>query len=273
MRTPHRCLLLAALLTFVLLCACQGVPKGDDLPKQLPMGTDVAGPRSGKASSDNQTNDIPVAGGYNVGGTQNNNAVTAKVQPSRQNTGSGHLVTGFVMGQTAGQVLEARQKFLAAAKDDPALKSIADEIAALMQTVELTPEWQTRVDALRGMYAAARDGFIEKWSADAGGGAAEHLSMSSLTTLVNIGIISGNVGHDERAPTNVEALGVASALPRVVKAARGLDSALTPGEQEIAIEETVNEILGARDLSGLTPEEVEATREKLKETLGKLFGN
>ena len=112
-------------------------------------------------------------------------------------------------------------------KEDPVLQSMAEELRYLMDAEEYSPEWQVRVDKLRAEYSVARAQIMKELEES---GVTERLDLGNLEQLVVIGIIGGNVGHKERAPTGEEVKQLAKLLPDIVAASKGNETIQKDGE-------------------------------------------
>jgi len=206
-------LIVVMIMALVLVGCASTMPAPGAYPD-----TAVKGPESGKASSDIGTNDMPVAGGYNgAAGRQKNVAMSNKVSPQRQNTGTGSLVTAFIQGATPQQEQAAHGRLMAMLESDEEIAMIRKEMKWLMDAEEYSPDWQTRADALKLQYREARDRLVAMFETTSG--LSGRIDLGKLRVLVNVGIISGNVGHTEREPSADEMAALKAIVPELVKAA------------------------------------------------------
>lgn len=202
------------------IVACQTTDPREAAPL---LGQATEGPASGAAKSGVESAEMPMAPavGVNSPGDVTATGVNANYRPTASNTVSGHLVTAIVASFTAEQLKELRQ--------DAVLESIATEMKEMLESPD-NPETEevetldtTRLDALRVMYAERSKELME--SAKFG-----MPDFSALTSIVNLGIITGNAGATERTPTPEESANLPRLLANVVASARGETTILGPGE-------------------------------------------
>jgi len=210
----------AVLLIVVGLGACTMARRssGDELSAAREINKDmgdmalgVDGPKSGGSSARTTTTEIPFSPSVAWGASEaHSTATSARYNPTNTNSGSGHLVTGFVLGAQAQTVMDM-------VADDPVTRSLAEEIRWIMESEQYTPEMQARLDALRKSYADHVKDMMASAKALAP-------NLANLETITVVGIIRAAIGHEEREPTNEEVQALSKLLPDVVSAARGDDT-------------------------------------------------
>lgn len=219
MRRKAMTLLIALFLSFLIVgCATQRIPEGTDALQRA----QTEGPQSGSAKSGVSSAELPVAPSTLVNSPNADaspTAVNSNYRPQQSNSVSGHLVTAIVASLTTEQIAELRK--------DVVLTSIADELKWRLENQEDGTEYQERVDKLRADYAARSSQLF----AEAKTGTP---SFNALTHIINIGIITGNAGATERAPTAEESKNLPRLLTNIVAAARGERAILGPDEKSEA---------------------------------------
>jgi hypothetical protein len=225
----------AAVVPILLVVAlfvpgCQTTDPAEAVPV---LESAAEGPRSGSATSGNESVEIPTAPAVVVTSPNSEakaTSVNSNYRPTASNAVSGHLVTGFVASISAQALAEIRK--------DPVLVSIGEELHALVARAAASlddPEStfdlevaRARIDELRATYSTHRNALLES-------GRGEPPDLASLSHLVVVGIIGGNAGATERAPTDAEAANMPRLLTNIIAAARGEATLTGPGEN---VEET-----------------------------------
>jgi hypothetical protein len=208
------------LVSLLMLAGCNTTPATPEDRGMLNDATTIPeGGKSGKSSAENTTTDLPFAPAVAWGASDaDSNATAARYSPTSTNSGTGHVVTGFVQGLTSQQRKDMEATVIKFISEDPVLKSIADELKWLMDQEEYDEAWQARADALRKAYAEARDSLMVKLDS---AGITESLNLGSLKQIVIVAFVNSHVGATERAPSEAEVNALAKLLPDIVSAARG----------------------------------------------------